>query len=178
MSLSRNRVSTGGTAKRLGGVVALPVRAVDAADEAWRAAPGTPPRRRGVLEGVTPEGRLLVSVGDSGPLEASFTLSDPHAVILDAVRASAAVLVDFVDGDRRELVVVGILRERLEFDPNRPEVATEPNLTLRAGERLTLACGAAAIELTADGRVAIRGAELVNESAGAVKIKGGYVEIN
>lgn len=135
-------------------------------------------RALGRLEGVTPEGRLLVQLAERPPVECDFTLSERHAAIIEAVRARATVLVELGLGEHATPLVVGIVRQRLVLDETTASGVVEPRLELRATERLTLACGPAAIVLSPDGRVELRGTDVRAESAGAIRLRGGHVDIN
>ncbi|MBI4954580.1 MAG: hypothetical protein HY908_21325 [Myxococcales bacterium] len=154
------------------------------------AAPGSAERRaeqaervavpvRGTLLGLSPEGELLISLAGGEEVRAAEHLLElSRAALLDAVRERAPVLVAFVGGDPDAPVVLGLLRRGIAAPGEEASSGTERRLELRATERLTLACGAAAIELTKDGRVEVRGTDVATESAGSIKLKGGSVEIN
>lgn len=136
-----------------------------------------PPVRRGVLAGVTPEGRVLVRWGERSPVPAQLAIASSHRELLAQIRAKAAVLVDFIDGDLAQPVIVGLLRDRLDVDEAMRQTQ-EPNLELCATERLVLACGQASVELCQDGRVTVRGTHVATQSSGAVQLKGASVGIN
>lgn len=51
-------------------------------------------------------------------------------------------------------------------------------LVFEAGKELVLKCGPASITLTKDGRIVIRGADVLTRSSGSNRIKGGSVHIN
>jgi len=51
-------------------------------------------------------------------------------------------------------------------------------LTLRAVRRIELVCGKASIVLCADGKVVLKGANLISRSSGPNKIRGASVDIN
>jgi uncharacterized protein (DUF2345 family) len=51
-------------------------------------------------------------------------------------------------------------------------------VTIEAQEEVILRCGKASITLTRAGKVLIRGAYIHNRSSGAIRIKGGSIELN
>ncbi len=60
-----------------------------------------------------------------------------------------------------------------------PEQAAPPErVVLEAGEMLTLRCGESSVELRQDGKVLIRGNDIVARGENTAKIKGGTVAIN
>jgi hypothetical protein len=117
----------------------------------------------GWLEGITPDGRLLVSWGDpkAPPIAAKIATNEPSCVLREAAEARAAVHLQFYEGDPERPVIMGLIRERLE-----------------AEDELSLQCGESAIHLRRDGRVTIRGCDIEALSTGPIKIKGGSVRIN
>ena len=51
-------------------------------------------------------------------------------------------------------------------------------LVVSAEHELTLRCGKASITMTQDGRIELRGTQLVSHAEGANRIRGGSVELN
>lgn len=93
------------------------------------------------------------------------------------VAVGAPLLLQFDTARRQRPVVVGVLRE--------PPAAPKPHavldgevVRLQAGKTLELVCGRASIVLTADGKIVIKGANLVSRSSGPNKIRGATVAIN
>jgi hypothetical protein len=83
-----------------------------------------------------------------------------------------SVLLLFENGDRRLPIVVGVLRVGAR------RVAPKRRLVLEGGEEITIACGKSSITLRRDGRIVIKGTELVSRAAGTNKIRGATVQIN
>jgi hypothetical protein len=51
-------------------------------------------------------------------------------------------------------------------------------VTVTAGSQLVLRCGKASITLTAAGKVLIEGAYVSSRSSGALRLKGGSIQLN
>ena len=68
----------------------------------------------------------------------------------------------------------GCVLGRVEpYDPTAPA-----ELHLRATESMTLTCGESSVELSAHGKVAVRGVDVVTTAKRKNRIKGGSVDIN
>jgi hypothetical protein len=86
--------------------------------------------------------------------------------------AAQSVLLIFEDGNACFPVVAGVVRENIQRqEPKR-------SLTLEATSELTITCGKSSITLRRDGRVVIKGTELVSRASGTNKIRGATVKIN
>ena len=68
----------------------------------------------------------------------------------------------------------------MEHDKDTPVEARVDGkrVTITAEEKLELRCGKASIIIDAKGKITIRGAQLYNRATGAIRIKGGHVDIN
>jgi hypothetical protein len=70
-------------------------------------------------------------------------------------------------------LILGLLQ------PLMPEVEADGEaLILEARQEMTLRCGAASITMTADGRVTIRGTQILSRSEGANRVQGATVQLN
>jgi hypothetical protein len=86
--------------------------------------------------------------------------------------AAQPVLLIFEDRNPGLPVIAGVVREGLgRQKPKRI-------LTLEAADEITITCGRSSIALRSDGRVVIKGTELVSRAAGTNKIRGSAVKIN
>jgi hypothetical protein len=97
-----------------------------------------------------------------------------------------SVMLVFINGDAKQPVVTGILRGGR---PAGPGLATGrgrslavsidgDRLLLSAYQEVSLQCGKASIKLFRDGRVEVRGTELLSRSSSVNRVKGGRVIIN
>lgn len=91
-------------------------------------------------------------------------------------------LVCFAGGDRTP-VVVGVLMvpgDQLT-EPSAPLIdlmIDRQRIVLSAQKEVVLRCGKASIALTVDGRVVIKGADIVSSAARTNRVRGGSVRIN
>lgn len=156
--------------------LALARELTQAADE--RSAPTL---TAGRFEALAPNGDILVEVG--GVIRpACVATSSSESELVDAIRARRDVLLGFLDDDPARPVVLGILRARIDLAPTSGEAAhataTERYLQIEASDGVRIRAGDASIELSADGRVEIRGVEIVSTAEGTNRVLGGNVGIN
>lgn len=116
----------------------------------------------------TSKGRLAKGPAIKGAPET------PNIPARSTVRVTASdtgreALIAFENGDLARPIITGLLQAPEEL-PARIE--------LQAGKELVLKCGPASITLTKDGRIVIRGADVLTRSSGSNRIKGGSVHIN
>jgi Domain of unknown function (DUF6484) len=72
-----------------------------------------------------------------------------------------------------EPLVLGLIQ------PLVPEIEADgEKLILEARQEVTLRCGKASIQLTADGRVTIRGTQVLSRSDGPNRVQGASVQLN
>lgn len=119
----------------------------------------------------------LVAVRDG---QASVELDGATCDALSTVRLEPAlvgrtVTVAFLEGDPARPVVLGVVGGAAAVPVARVD---GERVVLEANRELELRCGKASIHLTADGRVTIRGADVVSRSSGLNRIKGAAVRIN
>ena len=104
----------------------------------------------------------------------------------EVVRAALAgdrALVVRTDGESGQLVLVGLLRDRVaEPDPapSRSDEAVIDGKVVRfeARDEIVLQCGKGSITLRKDGKIVIKGTHLLSRASGVNRIKGGQVNIN
>lgn len=90
-----------------------------------------------------------------------------------------AVVVGFVDGDRRQPIVLGRLIPVIPAPGAGPVVIADgQRLRVEAQEELVLCCGKASITLRANGRLVLRGTYVETRATGVNRVRGGSVAIN
>jgi len=99
------------------------------------------------------------------------------------------VLLVFEHGDPAKPIIVGVVQSdattlcECDFSTSqagnaRNAVIDGRRMALEGAEEVTLICGKASITLTKDGRISLRGVEIVSRASGANKIRGASVSIN
>jgi hypothetical protein len=154
-------------------------------DDSAHAAADTfaPGARVAVLATASVEGGPAVFSGEPAgePIRARSTIS------LSEADVGRSVLVVFENGDMQRPIIIGVLQE----SPVVAAHAVQSNarvlddiqidgkrITLAARQEISLRCGDASITLRADGRVVIKGMEIVSRARGVNKVKGASVLIN
>lgn len=121
---------------------------------------------RAEIIGFGPDRRakvLIPALGET-PLLARALVPVPATA---AGRLAAVTMMD------EEPLILGLIQ------PLVPELDVDgETLVLEARQELSLRCGAASITMTADGRVTIRGTQLLSRSEGANRVQGATVQLN
>lgn len=126
----------------------------------------------GRLCGWDDSGAPLVDFPDNPhgtPLPARSTL----ALAADAVDRPVVLL--FEGNELRRPIVVGVIQP---LAPAPVVTIDDREVVLEGKDRIELHCGKAKIVLTSDGKVLIKGTDIVSRSEGPNRIKGASVQIN
>jgi len=133
----------------------------------------------GKLVATSEESPFVVFAGQPG----SAALMARSIVDLHAAHVGKDVLLTFADGDLTKPIVVGVLRQELDWSGNpRPSNvrvdADDQRMVVTAQDQLVLRCGKASITLTKAGKVLIEGTYVCSHSSGVIRVKGGSVQLN
>lgn len=120
----------------------------------------------GRIDRVESSGDVFVDfqANDFGPIHARLATTKE-------LNVGEQVLLVFENGNAKLPIVVGALRAGL--DRARPS-----SLALEATSEITITCGKSSIMLRNDGRIVVKGTELVSRASRTNKIRGSAVEIN
>lgn len=93
------------------------------------------------------------------------------------------VVLVFDGGDRLRPIVCGVLRGKAGWPlgplPGRVKIdADGERLTVTATRELVLRCGKAMLTLHSDGRIELRGEEILTEANGVNRMRGGSIQLN
>jgi|SRR5579871_92520 len=137
--------------------------------------------RIGQLLALLPETAVcLVSIADSLTADAKRA----RAIIeLDGRHIGRDVLLGFENNDPERPIILGLLTGQSGWPMENPsghvEVAADGHrIVITANRELVLRCGKSSISLRYDGRIEVRGEEVLTQAAGANRIRGGSVELN
>ena len=143
--------------------------------------------RVGQIVELNERGEALVDFpGNSlGPVGARSAIGVDVRITED-IAANAPVLLAFENGDPTLPIIVGFVRKTLGPPPGmqgNPECPSMVSLSGRsiafeAMDQIVLRCGKSSVTLRSDGKVIVKGSEIVNRSSGTHKIKSGAVKIN
>jgi hypothetical protein len=145
----------------------------------------------GQIVQLTHEGRALVDFdGAAQPVEAASALGDSAVAGVNLVGLPVLL---WIDPASNSPVILGIVRDRVVADRPASEKhskrrTTKPEalqvqvdgerLVLEAKQQIELRCGESSITLRKDGKILIKGADLVSRASRSNRIKGASVEIN
>lgn len=128
---------------------------------------------RARVRAVGKDGRVLCEWEDGILACQMLQTSDSPA---PSLAAGDTVLVWFCDADCEEGIILG------RIGPRRtpaPRAETKPDeLVIEAKKQITFRCGEGSITLRGDGKVLIKGKDLVSHAKRMNRIKGGAVAIN
>ena len=140
----------------------------------------------GKLVEVDPKGYALIDYKGNtlGPLRARTTITLPPSQAIPGQR----LLIIFEDNDPSLPVIIGVIADKLV--PNAGQTVTLPvgttdaavvdgkKVRLDAKEEIQLVCGKSSILLRSDGKVVIKGINILNRALESNKLKGARIGIN
>ena len=99
------------------------------------------------------------------------------------------VLLSFIDNDPRQPVIIGVMaslideivKMELASDDKQasPQITRDgENVTIAAHHQITLQCGKSSLILREDGKIIVKGVNILSRASASNKIKGGSVEVN
>lgn len=124
------------------------------------------------------------------PVRARSIVDNPASPLATADHnVGQPALLVFENDDPTLPIVCGIVRERLQPASQTPVVKLESSavrdvlvdgrqLVLQADQQILLRCGKSSVLLRRDGKVVIRGTNLLSRSSGSNKIKGASIDLN
>jgi hypothetical protein len=136
-----------------------------------------PPHADGIaiaeVTGFTPGGLPVLRIA-ALRIETAATAS---LVALDARHVGHSVAVGFTGGNASMPIVLGLMLQAAPRPPAEARVDGE-RVVLQAEHEIELRCGEAAIVLSADGRITLRGTYITSHASATQRILGGSVNVN
>ena len=127
---------------------------------------------------VKETGHLLVDYPDNpfDPLPARTTVDITFG------DANRAVLLTFERNDPRLPIIIGLIQDELVVTLDKKEIkdviVDGERIVFDAEKEIELRCGKSSLIMKRDGKVVLKGAQLVSRASGVNKIKGAAVQIN
>ncbi len=135
-------------------------------------------------------GEILVEINGSDPQPARILSNLDRKELTKKENTGREVLIVFQNGDLGKPIITGMIESviddivAMEFEPE-PEkrepvntVVDGKKITLEAENEIVLKCGKGSITIQKDGKIVVKGTNLLSRSSGVNRIKGGSVGIN
>lgn len=130
----------------------------------------------GFIRGFNPQGLALLEI----PALEMDGVTAQSMVSLDTSHLGNEVAIGFADSDPARLMVLGLIIQPERAKPSQAlhmKIDGE-RVTMQAQHELELRCGDAAILLTCDGNIQIRGTYITSHASATQRILGGAVSVN
>jgi len=137
-----------------------------------------------------PAGEIFVVVGNAAPCAAKLLANLDRYELAKPRYSGRDVLVVFQDGDRSKPIIVGLLEEPLEGMVEMSTTAKETperkrelridgkRVVIEADDEIELKCGQGSITIRKDGKIVVKGTNVLSHATGANRIRGGSVSLN
>lgn len=141
------------------------------------------------LAGMDGAGQFLVNIPGRARTSARLVAGLDRDLLVEGAQRGREVLVVFAEGDAGSPIIVALMDEPLagllDLDPrtDKPEAQREISIdgkrvVIEAEHEVVLKCGKSSITLRQDGKIVIKGTDVLSRSSGMNRIKGGAVGIN
>lgn len=143
----------------------------------------------GRLAGVGRKGEILVQYEGYGPYPARMLAGMGSKELSRPEQRGRELLLVFENGDPEKPVIVGLMTDPLD-DLIALEVSGEKGeenldllvdgrrITIEAEDEVVLKCGKGSIQIRKDGKIIIKGTDLLSRSSGPQRIRGASVNVN
>lgn len=139
----------------------------------------------GRLLEITKEGQVFVNYPGSLTDRKEARLIISNATLQCTPESNVPVLLMFENGDPALPIIVGIIRDKLPaetaipFTLKKKEILLDgKKLVFDAKEEIELRCGKSSVILKKDGKIVLKGVDVVSRASRTNKIKGASVKIN
>lgn len=139
-----------------------------------------------VIGQLTPSevpGEILVICDGHEPRPAQLLSGMNRIELINKAAEGQRVLVLFIKGNPDEPVIVGMMENLLEelvlMEKEPVDVLVDgERVTIRAEKEIALICGEGSITITREGRIVVKGRDIISRASQINKIKGSSVELN
>ena len=147
-----------------------------------------PERQAALIHGVAvatllellPDGKVRIAL----PTHGIANLCATPVCALNTLADCEQVAVMFEQGDTSRALVLGPMAgapaqaQAHEYAPTHEALIDNERIVIEAEQEIELRCGEAALILTRDGRILLRGSDITSLASGTQRIRGGRVYIN
>lgn len=128
-------------------------------------------------------GEILVICDGYEPRPAQLLSGLNRSELINKATTGQRVLVVFIKGNPDEPVIVGMMENLLEelvFMEKSPvdALVDGERVMIRAEKEIALICGEGSITITREGRIVVKGRDIISRASQLNKIKGSSVELN
>ncbi len=137
---------------------------------------------------------IMVQWGNNPPQTARYLDTVDVKKIIGKESIGREVVISLIDNDPTQPMIMGVVANpieemvNMEITPENTEtsqskspaeiVRDDENITITAKNQITLKCGQGSITIQKDGKIVVKGTNLISRSSGLNRIKGGSVGIN
>lgn len=134
---------------------------------------------------------ILVECPGQPPVPARLISSVDRSMLAKKENIGRSVLLVFENGDPEYPIIVGVLENliddmvALELEAAKDQPQEKPDvivdgkkITLQAEQEIVLQCGKGSITLKKEGKIIIKGTNIISRASEGNKIKGSYVDLN
>ena len=145
----------------------------------------------GRLAGRGEANEVLVEFEKGGPIAARILSGLDHGELIHPKNVGRQVVLIFENNDPELPIIIGLMNNPLEdmvsmeieTKEDQPKLPVEARLdgkriVLEADDEIELRCGKGSITIRKDGKIVVKGTNLLSRSSGPHRIKGGNVAIN
>jgi len=137
-----------------------------------------------------PTGEIFVAVGGAAPCAAKLLAHLDRHELAKPRHRGRDVLVVFQDGDRGKPIIIGLLEEPLESmvemtaatnetpDRKRELRIDGKRVVIEADDEIELKCGQGSITIRKDGKIVVKGTNVLTHATGPNRVRGGSVSLN
>lgn len=155
----------------------LLMRMLESAADSGRSSAGSNIVRADVVD-VLPSGEILVRTSDTGRSIRCDLLETSADNGLELGAGDRVLVMSPGEGDPGGVVLGRIGRYRAPNKGRQPSAEPQEHVRIEAAETLALKCGESSVELRKDGKLVIRGGDMLLRAKRTQRIKGGSVAIN
>ena len=143
----------------------------------------------GRLAGMNNQGDILVEFDGQGPIAARLVAGFDRKELGKVENKGQEALLLFEQGDPQRPIIIALMENLIESlisFGNSEEMTERPEAALVDGKRVIieaeneviLRCGKGSIQIRKDGRIIIKGTDVLSRSSGRQRVRGASVSIN